>query len=79
MDSRTLTKGLSQSRGRLLPSVRQEDPQHPEEMDVSRAEEGFVAVNHAEKTLHKIENYLKEKQLCDVIPTAGNMRIPAPR
>ncbi|KAI5177939.1 Kelch-Like Protein 4 [Manis pentadactyla] len=53
------------------------DPQHPEEMDVSRAEE-FVAVNHAEKTLHKIENYLKEKQLCDVILIAGNMRIPAP-
>ncbi|KAI5188135.1 Kelch-Like Protein 4 [Manis pentadactyla] len=72
-------KGLSQSRGRLLPSVRQEDPQHPEEMDVSRAEEEFVAVNYAEKTLHKIENYLKEKQLCDVILIAGNMRIPAPR
>ncbi|KAI5937095.1 Kelch-like protein 4, partial [Manis javanica] len=55
------------------------DTQHPEEMDVSRDEEEFRAVNHAEKTLHKIENYWKEKKLCDVILIAGNMRIPAHR
>ncbi|XP_073083461.1 kelch-like protein 4 isoform X2 [Manis javanica] len=55
------------------------DTQHPEKMDVSKSEEEFRAVNHAEKTLHKIENYWKEKRLCDVILVAGNMRIPAHR
>ncbi|KAI5236730.1 Kelch-Like Protein 4 [Manis pentadactyla] len=55
------------------------DTQHPEKMDVSRSEEEFRAVNHAEKTLHKIEDYWKEKRLCDVILVAGNMRIPAHR
>ncbi|XP_073083791.1 kelch-like protein 4 [Manis javanica] len=48
-------------------------------MDVSRSEEEFCAVNHGEKTLHKIENYWKEKRLCDVILVAGNMQIPAHR
>ncbi|XP_057352078.1 kelch-like protein 4 [Manis pentadactyla] len=61
---------------RALPIL---DTQHPEEMDVSRDEEEFRAVNHAEKTLHKIENYWKEKKLCDVTLIAGNMRIPAHR
>ncbi|KAB0393735.1 hypothetical protein E2I00_008390, partial [Balaenoptera physalus] len=55
------------------------DTQHPEEMNVSRSEEQFHAVNHAEQTLHKMENYLKEKQLCDVLLIAGHLRIPAHR
>ncbi|XP_023589362.1 kelch-like protein 4 isoform X2 [Trichechus manatus latirostris] len=55
------------------------DTHHPEEMNVSRSEEYFHAVNHAEQTLHKMENYLKEKQLCDVLLIAGHLRIPAHR
>uniref|UniRef100_A0A8C8YWL1 Kelch like family member 4 n=1 Tax=Prolemur simus TaxID=1328070 RepID=A0A8C8YWL1_PROSS len=50
-----------------------------EEMNVTRSEEQFQAVNHAEQTLHKMENYLKEKQLCDVLLIAGHLRIPAHR
>lgn len=55
------------------------DTQHPKEMNVSRSEEQFHAVNHAEQTLHKMENYLKDKQLCDVLLIAGHLRIPAHR
>ncbi|XP_072811943.1 kelch-like protein 4 isoform X2 [Vicugna pacos] len=55
------------------------DTQQPEEMNVSRSEEQFHAVNHAEQTLHKMENYLKKKQLCDVLLIAGHLRIPAHR
>ncbi|KAM9577051.1 kelch-like protein 4 isoform 2-T2 [Trichechus inunguis] len=55
------------------------DTHHPEEMNVSRSEEYFHAVNHAEQTLHRMENYLKEKQLCDVLLIAGHLRIPAHR
>ncbi|XP_023407183.1 kelch-like protein 4 isoform X2 [Loxodonta africana] len=55
------------------------DTCHPEEMNVGRSEEYFHAVNHAEKTLHKMGNYLKEKQLCDVLLIAGDLRIPAHR
>ncbi|EPQ18800.1 Kelch-like protein 4 [Myotis brandtii] len=53
--------------------------QHPEEMNLSIPEEEFHAVNHAEKTLHKMQNYLKEKQLCDVFLIVGHLRIPAHR
>ncbi|KAM9668895.1 kelch-like protein 4 isoform 2-T2 [Dama dama] len=53
--------------------------QHAEDMSVSRSEEQFHAVNHAQKTLQKMENYLKEKQLCDVLLIAGHLRIPAHR
>ncbi|KAF3816191.1 hypothetical protein GH733_014780, partial [Mirounga leonina] len=55
------------------------DTQNPEEMNVNRSEEQFHAINHAEQTLHKMENYLKEKQLCDVLLIAGHLRIPAHR
>ncbi|XP_025733946.1 kelch-like protein 4 isoform X3 [Callorhinus ursinus] len=55
------------------------DTQNPEEMSVNRSEEQFHAINHAEQTLHKMENYLKEKQLCDVLLIAGHLRIPAHR
>ncbi|KAG5194125.1 hypothetical protein MG293_005237 [Ovis ammon polii] len=53
--------------------------QHAEDMSVSRFEEQFHAVNHAQQTLQKMENYLKEKQLCDVLLIAGHLRIPAHR
>ncbi|XP_014720496.1 kelch-like protein 4 [Equus asinus] len=55
------------------------DTQRPEEMNANTSEEQFLAVNHAEQTLHKMENYLKEKQLCDVLLIAGHLRIPAHR
>lgn len=48
-------------------------------MNTPRSEEHFHAINHAEQTLHKMENYLKEKQLCDVLLIAGHLRIPAHR
>ncbi|KFO18296.1 Kelch-like protein 4 [Fukomys damarensis] len=53
--------------------------QHPDEVNTPRSEEHFHAINHAEKTLHKMENYLKEKKLCDVLLIAGHLRIPAHR
>ncbi|KAK2083504.1 Kelch-like protein 4 [Saguinus oedipus] len=45
----------------------------------TRSEEQFHVINHAEQTLRKMENYLKEKQLCDVLLIAGHLRIPAHR
>ncbi|VCW77871.1 unnamed protein product, partial [Gulo gulo] len=48
-------------------------------MNVNKSEEQFHAINHAEQTLHRMENYLKEKQLCDVLLIAGHLRIPAHR
>uniref|UniRef100_G1SG76 BTB domain-containing protein n=1 Tax=Oryctolagus cuniculus TaxID=9986 RepID=G1SG76_RABIT len=48
-------------------------------MNVCRSEEQFHAVNHAQQTLRRMENYLKEKQLCDVLLIAGHLRIPAHR
>ncbi|XP_004868925.1 kelch-like protein 4 [Heterocephalus glaber] len=53
--------------------------QHLDEMNTPRSEEHFHAINHAEQTLHKMEKYLKEKQLCDVLLIAGHLRIPAHR
>lgn len=55
------------------------ETQHSEEMNVCRSEEQFHAVNHAQRTLRRMENYLKEKQLCDVLLIAGHLRIPAHR
>ncbi|XP_006871369.1 PREDICTED: kelch-like protein 4 [Chrysochloris asiatica] len=55
------------------------DTQHPKEMNVSISEEHFHSENHAEQTLRKMENYLKEKKLCDVLLIAGHLRIPAHR
>ncbi|XP_008568430.1 PREDICTED: kelch-like protein 4 isoform X2 [Galeopterus variegatus] len=55
------------------------DTQPPEEMNIIKSEEQFCAVNHAEQTLKKIGNYVKEKQLCDVLLIAGDLRIPAHR
>ncbi|XP_010351212.1 kelch-like protein 4 isoform X1 [Rhinopithecus roxellana] len=55
------------------------DTQHSEEMNATGSEEQFHVINHAEQTLRKMENYLKEKQLCDVLLIAGHLRIPAHR
>ncbi|XP_043548868.1 kelch-like protein 5 isoform X3 [Chiloscyllium plagiosum] len=48
-------------------------------MDPSAPEECFQALNHAEQTFKKMENYLRHKQLCDVVLLAGDRRIPAHR
>ncbi|KAL7979489.1 hypothetical protein Chor_004647 [Crotalus horridus] len=39
----------------------------------------FHSTNHAEQTFRKMENYLQQKQLCDVLLIAGEHRIPAHR
>ncbi|XP_062899368.1 kelch-like protein 5 isoform X3 [Mobula hypostoma] len=48
-------------------------------MDPSAPEECFQALNHAEQTFKKMENYLRHKQLCDVVLLADDRRIPAHR
>uniref|UniRef100_A0A8C0XKC5 BTB domain-containing protein n=1 Tax=Castor canadensis TaxID=51338 RepID=A0A8C0XKC5_CASCN len=48
-------------------------------MEPCSADEFFQALNHAEQTFKKMENYLRHKQLCDVILVAGDRRIPAHR
>uniref|UniRef100_A0A8B9I4M2 Kelch like family member 1 n=1 Tax=Anser brachyrhynchus TaxID=132585 RepID=A0A8B9I4M2_9AVES len=49
------------------------------DMDSSSSEEFYQAVHHAEQTFRKMESYLKQQQLCDVILIAGNRKIPAHR
>nr|XP_033805879.1 kelch-like protein 1 [Geotrypetes seraphini] len=49
------------------------------EMDSSSSEEFYQAVHHAELTFRKMESYLKQQQLCDVILIAGDRKIPAHR
>ncbi|NXA33256.1 KLHL1 protein, partial [Eudromia elegans] len=51
----------------------------PCDMDSSSSEEFYQAVHHAEQTFRKMESYLKQQQLCDVILIAGNRKIPAHR
>lgn len=41
--------------------------------------DGFQSMNHAERMMKKMENYVRNKQLCDVILIAGQKRIPAHR
>uniref|UniRef100_G1LET7 BTB domain-containing protein n=1 Tax=Ailuropoda melanoleuca TaxID=9646 RepID=G1LET7_AILME len=48
-------------------------------MDSSSSEEFYQAVHHAEQTFRKMESYLKQQQLCDVILIVGNRKIPAHR
>ncbi|XP_064184218.1 kelch-like protein 4 isoform X1 [Anguilla rostrata] len=43
------------------------------------SDEFFQAINHAEQTFRKMENYLQHKQLCDVLLIAGDHKIPAHR
>uniref|UniRef100_A0A8D0CLM8 Kelch-like family member 5 n=1 Tax=Scleropages formosus TaxID=113540 RepID=A0A8D0CLM8_SCLFO len=48
-------------------------------MEACGPEELFQALSHAEDTFRKMENYLRHKQLCDVVLLAGERRIPAHR
>ncbi|XP_064200439.1 kelch-like protein 5 isoform X4 [Anguilla rostrata] len=48
-------------------------------MEPCGPEELFQALSHAEHTFHKMESYLRHKQLCDVVLLAGERRIPAHR
>lgn len=41
-------------------------------MEPCSSDEFFQALNHAEQTFKKMENYLRHKQLCDVILVAGD-------
>lgn len=49
------------------------------DIDSSTSEEFYQAVHHAEQTFRKMESYLKQQQLCDVILIAGDRKIPAHR
>ncbi|XP_035192292.1 kelch-like protein 1 [Oxyura jamaicensis] len=64
--------------GRRLSAVSHPLPPHCD-MDSSSSEEFYQAVHHAEQTFRKMESYLKQQQLCDVILIAGNRKIPAHR
>ncbi|XP_023781120.1 kelch-like protein 5 isoform X3 [Cyanistes caeruleus] len=48
-------------------------------MEPCTSDEFFQALNHAEQTFKKMENYLRHSQLCDVVLVAGDRRIPAHR
>ncbi|ERE65554.1 kelch-like protein 4 isoform X2 [Cricetulus griseus] len=52
--------------------------EEPEEMNIT-SEDHFHSRNHADYTLSKMQNYLKEKKLCDVLLIAGHLKIPAHR
>nr|XP_060625384.1 kelch-like protein 1 isoform X1 [Anolis sagrei ordinatus] len=62
---------------RLSPASLPLQPQY--DMDPNSSEEFYQAVHHAEQTFRKMESYLKQQQLCDVILIAGNRKIPAHR
>ncbi|NWT47439.1 KLHL4 protein, partial [Chroicocephalus maculipennis] len=48
-------------------------------MNTNGSDEYFQSTNHAEQTFRKMENYLQQKQLCDVLLIVGNQKIPAHR
>ncbi|KAJ1199180.1 hypothetical protein NDU88_003018 [Pleurodeles waltl] len=48
-------------------------------MNANGSDEYFQSTNHAEQTFRKMENYLQQKQLCDVLLIAGDHKIPAHR
>ncbi|XP_063794453.1 kelch-like protein 4 [Pseudophryne corroboree] len=51
----------------------------PCRMNSGGSDEYFQSMNHAEQTFRKMEIYLQQKQLCDVLLIAGNHKIPAHR
>ncbi|KAM4664324.1 kelch-like protein 4 [Discoglossus pictus] len=51
----------------------------PNRMNSAGSDEYFQSINHAEQTFRKMENYLQQKQLCDVLLIAGDHKIPAHR
>ncbi|NXG45367.1 KLHL4 protein, partial [Psilopogon haemacephalus] len=48
-------------------------------MSTNGSDEYFQSTNHAEQTFRKMESYLQQKQLCDVLLIAGDQKIPAHR
>ena len=40
---------------------------------------GFINSGHASQALQRMDHFLRNKQLCDVVLIAGNRRIPAHR
>ncbi|KAF1400083.1 Kelch-like protein 4, partial [Spheniscus humboldti] len=48
-------------------------------MNTNGSDEYFQSTNHAEQTFRKMENYLQQKQLCDVLLIVGDQKIPAHR
>ncbi|MBN3319478.1 KLHL1 protein, partial [Atractosteus spatula] len=48
-------------------------------MESDSSEEFYQSLHHAEQTFRKMESYLKQQQLCDVILIAGDRKIPAHR
>ncbi|XP_054025365.1 kelch-like protein 4 [Dryobates pubescens] len=48
-------------------------------MNTNGSDEYFQSTNHAEQTFRKMESYLQQKQLCDVLLVAGDQKIPAHR
>ncbi|NXY40286.1 KLHL4 protein, partial [Ceuthmochares aereus] len=48
-------------------------------MNTNGSDEYFQSTNHAEQTFRKMENYLQQKQLCDVLLLVGDQKIPAHR
>ncbi|NWR30927.1 KLHL1 protein, partial [Tachuris rubrigastra] len=64
--------------GHRLPGASHTLPPHCD-MDSCSSEEFYQAVHHAEQTFRKMESYLKQQQLCDVILIAGDRKIPAHR
>lgn len=51
----------------------------PSGVSTNGSDEYFRSANHAEQTFRKMEHYLQQKQLCDVLLIAGDHRIPAHR
>ncbi|KAM5146858.1 kelch-like protein 4 [Mantella aurantiaca] len=51
----------------------------PNRMPTGASDEFFQCLNHAEQTFRKMESYLQQKQLCDVLLIAGDYKIPAHR
>ncbi|XP_075692842.1 kelch-like protein 4 [Rhinoderma darwinii] len=51
----------------------------PNRMNSTGSDEYYQSSNHAELTFRKMESYLQQKQLCDVLLIAGNYKIPAHR
>ncbi|NXD18039.1 KLHL4 protein, partial [Nothocercus nigrocapillus] len=73
-----------------LQMITEENPDEPTErlsttsssllgMNTNGLDEYFQSTNHAEQTFRKMENYLQQKQLCDVLLIAGDQKIPAHR
>ncbi|NWW17775.1 KLHL1 protein, partial [Falcunculus frontatus] len=72
------SRATSDGGGHRLSGASHPLPPHCD-MDSCSSEEFYQAVHHAEQTFRKMESYLKQQQLCDVILIAGDRKIPAHR